>query len=130
MRTNHFLGSMKDRQSAWSRTASTLNRWLWGALCCGVPGVPCYFCNCCERLDDGSERERPRVNRESQIDKATATAERVARPHRPHAPCGRKHTPETLSAVRYALNQLQAEPTSKSELKALPEYSRHSPEPC
>lgn len=54
----------QDRPSAWARTASTLNRWLWGALCCGVPGVPCYFCTCCERLEDvGPERDRPRVNR-------------------------------------------------------------------
>lgn len=41
---------------------------------------------------------------------ATATAERVSRPHRPHAPGNRKSTPEMLSAVRCALSQLQGEP--------------------
>lgn len=41
---------------------------------------------------------------------STATTERMARPHRPHAPQGRKSTPEMLSAVRCALSQLQGEP--------------------
>ncbi|CAH1646290.1 unnamed protein product [Spodoptera littoralis] len=119
----NFVFNHQDRPSAWSRTASTLNRWLWGALCCGVPGVPCYFCTCCERLEDGGpERERPRVNQ------STATADRMVRPHRPHAPRGRKHTPETLSAVRCALTQLQGEPGVPSPTVP-PEYSRHSPEP-
>ncbi|XP_028171976.1 uncharacterized protein LOC114361198 [Ostrinia furnacalis] len=95
----------QDRPSVWSRAGTTLHRWMWGALCCGVPGVPCYFCNCCERLDDANaDRDRPRVNQ------ATATAERISRPHRPHAPRGRKSTPEMLSAVRCALSQLQGEP--------------------
>ncbi|CAH0718782.1 unnamed protein product, partial [Brenthis ino] len=90
----------RDRPSSWSRAGSTLNKWLWGALCCGVPGIPCFFCSCCEKNED---RDRPRVNQ------ATATAERMARPHRPHAPRGRKSTPEMLSAVRCALSQLQGD---------------------
>ncbi|CAG9783513.1 unnamed protein product [Diatraea saccharalis] len=112
-----------DRPSAWSRAGSTLNRWLWGALCCGLPGVPCFFCTCCERLDDVTDHERPRVNQ------STATAERISRPHRPHAPRGRKSTPEMLSAVRCALSQLQGEPapplpsckTAASPLSPTPE---------
>ncbi|RVE54992.1 hypothetical protein evm_000359 [Chilo suppressalis] len=93
-----------DQPSAWSRVACTLNKWLWGAFCCGLPGVPCYFCSCCERLDDTTDHDRPRVNQ------STATTERIRRPYRPHAPRGRKSTPEMLSAVRCALNQLQGEP--------------------
>ncbi|OWR50111.1 uncharacterized protein LOC116767343 [Danaus plexippus] len=98
-----FVYDHQGRPTAWSRAGSTLNRWLWGALCCGVPGIPCYFCTCCEKLDD-TERDRPRVNQ------STATGERMTRPHRPHAPRGRKSTPEMLSAVRCALSQLQGEP--------------------
>ncbi|XP_063377847.1 uncharacterized protein LOC134665008 [Cydia fagiglandana] len=95
----------ESRPSLWSRTGTTLNKWLWVALCCGVPGVPCYFCNCCVRIDHNRDRERTRVNQ------STGTAaERIARPHRPHAPGGRKSTPEMLSAVRCALSQLQGEP--------------------
>ncbi|KAJ8725413.1 hypothetical protein PYW08_003596 [Mythimna loreyi] len=121
MNRNFVFDHQHDRQGGWSRTASTLNKWLWGALCCGVPGVPCQYCNCCERLEDGGpERERTRVNR------STATLERTGRPHRPHAPRGRKHTPETLSAVRCALSQLQGEPAA---LPAPPEYRQRSPEP-
>ncbi|XP_026329823.1 uncharacterized protein LOC113237523 isoform X2 [Hyposmocoma kahamanoa] len=93
-----------DRPSAWSRAGTTLNKWLWGAFCCGVPGVPCYFCNCCLRRDHTGDRERPCVNQ------STATAERLVRPHRPHAPGGRKSNPEVMSAVRCALSQLQGEP--------------------
>ncbi|XP_060810836.1 uncharacterized protein LOC132904442 [Amyelois transitella] len=105
MNRDFVFNHQQDRPSTWSRAGSTLNRWLWGALCCGVPGIPCYFCNCCERLDDTTiERDRSRINQ------STATAERMARPHRPHAPCGRKSTPEMLSAVRCALSQLQGEP--------------------
>ncbi|CAH2074616.1 unnamed protein product, partial [Iphiclides podalirius] len=42
--------------------------------------------------------------------KATATVERLSRQHRPNAPRSRKSTPETISAVRCALSQLQGEP--------------------
>nr|XP_026501648.1 uncharacterized protein LOC113404808 [Vanessa tameamea] len=104
-----------DRPTVWSRAGSTLNKWMWGALCCGVPGIPCYFCSCCEKFEDRMERERPRVNQ------GTVTTERMSRQHRPHAPRGRKSTPEMLSAVRCALTQLQGEPAlplkvaSKSE---------------
>ncbi|KAJ8722936.1 hypothetical protein PYW07_004116 [Mythimna separata] len=178
MNRNFVFDHQHDRQGSWSRTASTLNKWLWGALCCGVPGVPCQYCNCCERLEDGGpERERTRVNRalrscknsrsggsgdrmasseylsaivvlleigrlmnllqeredgsperdRRKINRSTATVERTGRPHRPHAPRGRKHTPETLSAVRCALSQLQGEPAI---LPAPPEYrQRPSPEP-
>jgi hypothetical protein len=52
-----------EQPTAWTRAGTTLNRWLWGALCCGLPGMPCYFCTCCERLDDVQDRDRPRVNR-------------------------------------------------------------------
>ncbi|KAG6460549.1 uncharacterized protein LOC115450265 [Manduca sexta] len=110
----------EDRRSSCSRFGSTLNRWLWGALCCGVPGVPCYFCTCCEKLDE-AERDRPRVNQ------STATAERMSRPHRPHAPRGRKSTPEMLSAVRCALSQLQGEPAPPPPQS--PSADRRAPEP-
>ncbi|CAG9095815.1 hypothetical protein JYU34_007058 [Plutella xylostella] len=99
-----FVYHYPREETSWSRVGSTLNRWLWGALCCGVPGIPCYFCTCCDKVDESAERERPRVNQ------STGTAERLARPHRPNAPGGRKSTPEMLSAVRCALSQLQGEP--------------------
>ncbi|XP_049866866.1 uncharacterized protein LOC126367399 [Pectinophora gossypiella] len=104
MNWNFMFAGRQDEPNGWTRASNTLNKWLWGALCCGLPGVPCYFCSCCERRDATGERERPSVNQ------ATATAERMMRPHRPHAPTGRKCTPETLSAVRCALSQLQGEP--------------------
>ncbi|CAK1552613.1 unnamed protein product [Leptosia nina] len=54
-----FVYDHQDRSSsAWTRAGSTLNKWLWGALCCGVPGIPCYFCTCCEKSED--DRDRPR----------------------------------------------------------------------
>ncbi|XP_026750716.2 uncharacterized protein LOC113510982 [Galleria mellonella] len=91
--------------STWSRITRILNRWIWGMLCCGIPGVPCYFCTCCQRMDDVAlQRDRSRINQ------STATADRMSRPHRPHAPRSRKSTPEMLSAVRCALSQLQGEP--------------------
>ncbi|KAI8435327.1 hypothetical protein MSG28_003652 [Choristoneura fumiferana] len=97
----------EDRPSGWSRAGGTLNKWLWGAFCCGVPGVPCYFCTCCDRLDERRARDRDRPG----VHQSTATvAERMSRPHRPHAPGGRKSTPEMVSAVRCALSQLQGEP--------------------
>ncbi|XP_023952604.2 uncharacterized protein LOC112056406 [Bicyclus anynana] len=110
-----FVYDHDDRPTAWSRAGSTLNKWLWGALCCGLPGAPCYFCACCQRMDE-PDRERPTVNQ------ATATAERQSRPYRPHAPRGRKATPETLSAVRCALSQLQGEPAP-----VLPTTSQSAP---
>ncbi|KOB77694.1 Xylose isomerase domain protein TIM barrel [Operophtera brumata] len=56
-----FIYDLPQRPSTWSRVSSTLNRWAWGALCCGLPGIPCYFCTCCEKLED-TDRDRPRVN--------------------------------------------------------------------
>ncbi|CAK1582235.1 unnamed protein product [Parnassius mnemosyne] len=109
-----------DRPTIWSRAGSTLNKWLWRAFCCGVPGVPCYFCTCCKRLENITDRERPRINQ------ATATAERVSRLHRPNAPRSRKSTPETLSAVRCALTQLQGEPAPPVPVAA---PNCHMPEP-
>ncbi|XP_072944125.1 uncharacterized protein [Epargyreus clarus] len=91
------LQQRQDRQTAWARAGG----WLRGALCCGLP-ARCCSCFCCEKTDE--DHERPRVNQ------ATATAERVSRPHRPHAPGNRKSTPEMISAVRCALSQLQGEP--------------------
>ncbi|XP_039747493.1 uncharacterized protein LOC120624807 [Pararge aegeria] len=111
-----FVYNHEDRPTAWSRAGSTINKWLWGALCCGMPGIPCYYCTCCEKMDDASDQNRPRVNQ------ATATAERMTRPHRPHAPHGRKSTPEMLSAVRCALSQLQGEPAP-----VLPNASQTAP---
>ncbi|CAH2074614.1 unnamed protein product, partial [Iphiclides podalirius] len=93
-----------DERTMCSSVGGTLNKWLWGALCCGIPGVPCYFCTCCNKMDDTTEREGPRINQ------ATATVERLSRQHRPNAPRSRKSTPETISAVRCALSQLQGEP--------------------
>ncbi|CAH3887429.1 unnamed protein product [Pieris brassicae] len=58
MNRDFVYDNQSDRSSAWIRAGSTLNKWLWGALCCGVPGIPCYFCSCCEKNDD--DRERPR----------------------------------------------------------------------
>ncbi|VVC96203.1 unnamed protein product [Leptidea sinapis] len=109
----------EQRSSAWSRAGSTIGKWLWGAFCCGVPGIPCYFCTCCEKLDD-VQRDRPRINQ------STATAERISRPHRPHAPRSRKSTPEMLSAVRYALSQLQGEPAPPIPIT---DSKSHTPEP-
>ncbi|XP_045542687.1 uncharacterized protein LOC106718424 [Papilio machaon] len=104
MNRDFIYNYQDDGPNTWSRIGSTLNKWLWGALCCGIPGVPCYFCTCCKQLDTMTERERPRVNQ------ATGTTERLSRQHRPNAPRSRKATPETLSAVRCALSQLQGEP--------------------
>ncbi|KAJ0180297.1 hypothetical protein K1T71_003701 [Dendrolimus kikuchii] len=110
----------RDRGGGWLRAGTTLNRWLWGALCCGIPGIPCYFCTCCERLEDNNTENRARINQ------STATAERVSRPHRPHAPRGRKSTPEMLSAVRCALSQLQGEP---APTRTISYEDRRTPEP-
>ncbi|XP_059061727.1 uncharacterized protein LOC131854618 [Achroia grisella] len=105
MNRDFVFNNQRSTPSVWSRIGGTLNRWLWGALCCGIPGVPCYFCTCCQRIDDiGLQRDRQGINQ------STATADRMSRPHRPHAPRGRKSTPEMLSAVRCALSQLQGEP--------------------
>ncbi|CAF4844029.1 unnamed protein product [Pieris macdunnoughi] len=117
MNRDFVYDNQSDRSSAWIRAGNTLNKWLWGALCCGVPGIPCYFCSCCEKNDE--DRERPRVNQ------GTATAERMSRPHRPHAPRSRKSTPEMLSAVRCALSQLQGEPAPPLPTRK----SKHAPEP-
>ncbi|CAG5011660.1 unnamed protein product [Parnassius apollo] len=57
---------------------------------------------------------------------STATAERASRLHRPNAPRSRKSTPETLSAVRCALNQLQGEPAPPAPVAA---PNCHMPEP-
>lgn len=60
---------------------------------------------------------------------ATATAERLARPRRPHAPGNRKSTPEMLSAVRCALSQLQGEPAPPTPQPESPKERQAEAEP-
>ncbi|KAJ2952527.1 hypothetical protein O0L34_g6845 [Tuta absoluta] len=104
MARNFVYNFDDDRPGLWARTSASFNKLLWGALCCGIPGQPCYYCRCCARHQPTYDlTERPCVNQ------STATQERVAPPHRPHAP-GRKSTPEVISAVKCALTQLQGEP--------------------
>ncbi|KAI5635459.1 hypothetical protein NE865_11832 [Phthorimaea operculella] len=110
MARNFVYNFDDDRPGLLARTSASFNKFLWATFCCGKPGQPCHFCRCCHRQHRTYDlAERPCVNRYPYFTESTATQDRLAPPHRPHAP-GRKSTPEMISAVKCALNQLQGEP--------------------
>ncbi|XP_041977488.1 uncharacterized protein LOC121731879 [Aricia agestis] len=97
----------------WSFSDS-LSRWTWSIICCGIPGVPCSYCDCCMK---NHEEEPPIINIARVYDTEPLpipTCEREL-PHRPHALRGRKSTPELMSAVKCALTQLQGQPHPDEE---------------